>query len=359
MADMNGEYSTGLWEPQVEDDKRREPPPGSPGLPLPPGTAAAPEAGQWANSNQGFLDWSTARYGADPERGSGFVNEAAGGGFEKMLGDYGRATGNTATYLAGPSGDRADFGQGVQDARTSDGKIWNNERTGAGGPGGSRPPGGGGGGGYGGDTYLNGVPGGRGGGPGGSTSSSGPRGGDGWMGTTPGQGTDLFNALLKRSQQSLAVDATDPIIRNQADAHGAQLERGRTKYLQEQAERGGNNANISAEQRSSAEQVGQGTADFESALMGQEVTARRQEIQHALDGARGILSDEQQLQLQEELAQLSRAESRYQFDSGMGQRESEFGRSLGQRESEFGRNLGQGAYEFDVNDRFRNSPLNG
>jgi hypothetical protein len=219
--------------------------------------------------------------------------------------------------------------------------------TGPGSGAGGGTGGGGGGGGAGGN------------GGGGGSSSSGPRGGDGWMQTTPGQGTDMFNLLMKRAGQSLDIDPNDPIIRNQSDAHNAQLERGRTHYLQGVAERGGSNANIGAEERSSAEQVATGGADFQSQLMGRELTARRSEIESALQGAQGLLTNEQQLQLQEELARLTRAEQHYQFDQSQGQQESQFGRSLGQRESEFGRNLGQGAYEFDSNDRFRNSPLYG
>jgi hypothetical protein len=68
------------------------------------------------------------------------VNAQAGGGLQNMLQAYSAATGNQANYLAGPSGDRVDFGQGVQDALTSGGQIWN---AAGGGP---APAGGGGGG---------------------------------------------------------------------------------------------------------------------------------------------------------------------------------------------------------------------
>lgn len=180
--------------------------------------------------------------------------------------------------------------------------------------------------------------------PGGQTARS-----DGnWMGTTAGQGTDLYNMLLKRAQQGLAIDRNDPIIRNQADAYNATQDRNRTKYLQETAERGGSNANISAEQRSSAESVGQNEAGFEATLMGRELASRRQEIESALSGMQGLLTSEQQMQLTKELADLQRAESRYQFNAG-----------LNQNESQFTRNLGQRGYEFDSNDRYRYSPFGG
>lgn len=106
--------------------------------PLP--AAQAPQAGQFAKSQQGFLDWATQKYGADPTRGSGFVNAQAGGGLQNMLQQYGQATGNTATFQGGPSGDRVDFGQGIQDALTSGGQIWN---PGAGGNSGGASSGGG------------------------------------------------------------------------------------------------------------------------------------------------------------------------------------------------------------------------
>jgi hypothetical protein len=205
---------------------------------------------------------------------------------------------------------------------------------------------------YGSPSETNGTGPGCGAGGGGGTGGGGGGGGPiasptgGWTGTTPGQGSALYDALLKRSQQSLAVDPNDPIIRGQTDANNVQLNRARTQYLQQEAERGGSNANISNEERSSAEQVGQAGADFQSKLMGQELAARRTEIQNALTGQAGLLTSEQQMQLQEELAQLQRAESHYQFNQSQGQQESQFGRTLGQR-----------GYEFDSNDTYRNSPL--
>ncbi len=111
--------------------------------------AGAPQAGQWANNNQGFLDWATKTYGADPTRGSGFVDANANGGLEAILKQYAQQTGNTANFQGGPSGDRVDFGQGAQDALTSGGQIWN--ASAGGGGGGSPAPSGGGGGGIVGD----------------------------------------------------------------------------------------------------------------------------------------------------------------------------------------------------------------
>ncbi len=163
-----------------------------------------------------------------------------------------------------------------------------------------------------------------------------------------GRANALYDLLMQRAGQSLDVNPDDPIIRRQSDAYGAQQERSRRDYLASVAEREGDNANIGAETRRSAEQVGQSTGAFEAQLMGQELSARRQEIRDALNGAMGFLTNQQQLQLQEELAQLELALRQYQFGANLGQEESQFGRTLAQR-----------AFEADQTDAWRNSPLYG
>lgn len=145
----------------------------------------------------------------------------------------------------------------------------------------------------------------------------------------------IFDLLMKRANQSLVQDPNDPIIRNQTDAYNAQNTRESRNYLAGVAERGGPNANVNAETRAASEKVGQLGGQFQAQLMQRELDARRQEIQSALSGAAGFLTQEQQMQLQEEMAALDRA----------------------QNESQFGRNLGQRAYEYDTTDQFRNSPL--
>lgn len=158
------------------------------------------------------------------------------------------------------------------------------------------------------------------------------RGGGAFAGGMPsmfggGMGGDankLFQLLMSRAQQGLEIDPNDPIIRRQADAYSAAQGRSQKNYESALAERLGEHANMGAERRMGAERVGQATSAFEAQLMGQELAARRQEIQAALSGAMGFLSAQQAMQLQEELAQLT---------------------------------LAQNAYQFDVNDQFRNSPL--
>ncbi len=125
----------------------------------------------------------------------------------------------------------------------------------------------------------------------------------------------LYSMLMDRAGQSLKVNRQDPVIQQQTDAYGATQERSRRAYLQDLAESGGPNANISAETRASAEKVGQNTAGFEGALMQQELTARRQEIESALSGAYGLLTAEQQMALQEELQQMQLAQNAYQYDT--------------------------------------------
>ena len=153
----------------------------------------------------------------------------------------------------------------------------------------------------------------------------------------PGQGTvfgannplsgtqnALFSQLMQRAQQGLAVDPNDPNIKGETEAFNATQTRQERQYEQGLAERVGANGNIGAEQRLGSERVGQNTSAFQAQLMDQERTARRQEIAQALSGASGLLTQEQQMQLQEELQQL---------------------------------NLAQGAYQFDTNSQFQNSPL--
>ncbi len=139
-------------------------------------------------------------------------------------------------------------------------------------------------------------------------------------------GNSLFDFLMQRAHQGVAPDPNDPIIKNQVGAFGATQTRAARDAEAAAAERGGPNSNQDAVRRSMAEKVGQNTSGYQAQLLGNEVAARRAEIQNALSGAQGLLTDTQRAQLQEELAQLQ---------------------------------LGQGAYQFDTNMQFMNSPLYG
>ncbi len=158
--------------------------------------------------------------------------------------------------------------------------------------------------------------------------------------------SDLYSTLQGRAAQSLKVDPNDPVIKAQVDAYRAEQTRAARNIMSEQAERGGVNSNEDANQRSAIEKAAQNTAGFQGTLMGQEVAARRQEVQAALDGQRGILTAEQQMALQQELANLDVKLRSYQFGQGQNQQESQFARTLGER-----------GFEFDTNSQFQNSPL--
>lgn len=129
------------------------------------------------------------------------------------------------------------------------------------------------------------------------------------------QGNKLFDILMQRAGGTADVDPNDPRISRQVDAFGATQQRAERNYEQALAERKGPNSQMGAERRLGAEHIGQATSAFEANLMAREFDARRQEIQQALSGAMGFLSQSQQLQLQEELAQLQNAQQAYQFDS--------------------------------------------
>lgn len=141
-----------------------------------------------------------------------------------------------------------------------------------------------------------------------------------------GNANDLYNMLMKRANQSLQLDPNDPIIKPQVNAYESAQTDAERNYMTQQAEKAGSGAgtNVDAQGRAAAEQVGKSTSGFQAGLMGQELTARRKEIQDALSGAQGLLTAEQAMQLQEELQQLGMAQNQYQFN---------------------------------VNDQFRNSPL--
>lgn len=123
---------------------------------------------------------------------------------------------------------------------------------------------------------------------------------------------ELLARLKGRADQSLTINAsTDPNIRQQADPFAANVERQRRQYLNQQAEALGPNANLTNEARLTAEQAGQQTGQFEAGLVGKEIQARRQEIQDALTQMGTLLTDQQRLSLQKELAQLDDATKRY------------------------------------------------
>ena len=114
----------------------------------------------------------------------------------------------------------------------------------------------------------------------------------------------LYEMLMGRAKQSLDVSNTDPLIRRQSDTYAAQTDRSARNYLADLAESAGPMANLAGERRMMAEKTGIANAGFEAELMARELTARRQEIADALNGLRGMLTSDQQLQLQQQLGML-------------------------------------------------------
>lgn len=149
---------------------------------------------------------------------------------------------------------------------------------------------------------------------------------------SPDPRTDqLYQMLLGRAGESLNISPNDPIISGQVAAFEAADTRSQRNYLADLAESEGPNANIGMEKRMTSEKIGQDTAGFQAELMGRELTARRQEIQQSLSQMGQFLSEQERLDLQNQLAIM---------DNLLGQA-----------------GLQQGAYQFDQNNQFRNSPM--
>lgn len=183
----------------------------------------------------------------------------------------------------------------------------------------------------------------------GSTSGGGDSTGGGMSWGSAGSGNvqnqdpraaALYEQLLGRSQQGLALDRNDPVIRAQSDAYGANAERAKRNYLGDVAEQSGPLANIRGEERMAAERVGQQTGSFEAELMGRELTSRRQEIAQALTSMQGMLSADQQAGLTRELAALDAAIKREGLKL-QGQGLNLQGQQMGQQNDQFLRELAQ------------------
>lgn len=171
--------------------------------------------------------------------------------------------------------------------------------------------------------HPNGEPGGGGGGNGGPASMPGPMMDD----PNRSKWDELYNQLLQRSQQGLAIDRNDPIIRAQADAFAANQDRQKRNMLGDLAEKAGPYASgqLQGQDRMLTEKAGQATGGFEAGLMGDELKTRRDEIAQALQSRQSMLTFEQQQALQEKLAQLNAAIQREQ----MSQQNSQFLSQLG------------------------------
>ncbi len=179
--------------------------------------------------------------------------------------------------------------------------------------------------------------GGSGGGSGaGGSDGSGGSGGTGAAGAGhPSGWDDLYNTLLGRAQQSTDISRSDPAVRAQADAYAANTDRSRQDFLQSQAERGDpyGAGYQGGQERITAEHAGQANAGFEAELMGRELTARRDQIQNALTQMGGMLSQEQTIALQRELARMNDALQRRGQDLNQNQFDATLGFNVDDRSS--------------------------
>lgn len=148
-----------------------------------------------------------------------------------------------------------------------------------------------------------------GGGTGGGSSTSGINnvlGGTSWdLGGEKASG--LYQTLMDRANQSLNIDRKDPIIANQLNNFNANQTRQNRHYLEGVAEKAGPQANMAGETRMANERAAQAGGQFQAELMGRELQARRAEIQASLAQQGQLLTDEQRMGLQRELAQLDNA----------------------------------------------------
>lgn len=133
---------------------------------------------------------------------------------------------------------------------------------------------------------------------------------------------DLYHMLNTEATQNPIPSPNDPVIKAQTNAYNAQATRDMRNYMNELAEKGGPNANLGAQGMQAAEQVAQGAGQFQGTLMQNELNARRQQIQEALTGMGNLLSDQQRMQLQNQLAimdnllgQASLEQNAYAFDT--------------------------------------------
>lgn len=160
------------------------------------------------------------------------------------------------------------------------------------------------------------------------TGPSGVQGPFSQPGLQPAPGSqyqDLLDQLVARSKQSLAVNRNDPTIRAQADPYSANVERSSRNYLADMAEKAGPNANLQGEARMAAERSGQASGLFESQLIGRELDSRRTEIQNALSQMGSMLTSQQQMALQKELALINDSTQRL----GIQSQQDQFDKNLG------------------------------
>jgi hypothetical protein len=145
-------------------------------------------------------------------------------------------------------------------------------------------------------------------------------------GPTANQGTQdvVRNTYLAQATQDpTAVTTNDPAIKAQTDPYNAAIERQKNSYLSGQAEqlaaKGlGSSGQMNNEQRYAGEQAGQQEGGFAAQLVGNEINARRQQVQDALSGLSGAITQDQKQALEEELAKLTQQTQMYGINTEAG-----------------------------------------
>jgi hypothetical protein len=136
---------------------------------------------------------------------------------------------------------------------------------------------------------------------------------------------------MGRAKQSLDINAQDPIIRNQVDAFRAEQDRGRRNAMSDLAESSGPYANLSMQGRQMGEKAAQATSSMQASLIGNELMQRRGEIQNALTGMAGLLSNDQMLAMQNELGLIDANLRQQGITSGNQQFAAQFGLNAADR----------------------------
>ena len=274
---------------------------------------------------------------------------------------YNKQTGQHATYVGGPSGDKVDFhdGRGPVDVLNAQGKLWYDEGEHGSKPGGaSYGAGGGGGGGGGGGVAPPAVPPGGPKPPGVPPGQPPPPGPPGPPGVPPGQPPPppplaphqpsaveqaMRAQLMKQMEGGGTVDVNDPNFQAQYLPIRNALERSALAERGQAAERAAAEGSsfggrgTGGEAASIQENLGGAEARALGGQLTQEIGARRQQLSQALQLANSIGAREQAATIQQQLAGL---EQQYRY-AQMGQQESQFGRTMGQQESQFARTLAQ------------------
>lgn len=189
--------------------------------------------------------------------------------------------------------------------------------------------------------------------------------------TTANQGTQdvVRNSYLQQATQGTRIDTADPNFRQQVDPFAAAVTREKRDFLSDQAEKAGPYATgaLRGQARMASERAGQAIGSFEADLVGRELANRRNEIQAALSGLRGTISEDQQRMLQRELAALQAEMQRLSITTGadvarsgqslqqrLAQMQDAFNRAqLAQQDRQFGDTLGfnVGVAELGANER--------